>query len=424
MASGLESVYEFVLNFAEGWNREIKQWLLFSFKSHLIYPISDPQIIKTIISCLSKENMLDDKETRDIVTNIIDYSFDGGAIPLNAADISSASSTQVLEIVERINHTLNFVVGDLLPVLPPDFQIINLYQDRAYRKIRDEIISFYVTNRQNLIIKDLLKFLSFTDSQHRTLSKHGIDTSMVVDLSMDLLKQSSSVYQKSLKSFLANLNDNDDKSVPELQEEDGTSIGLGCIWPDELIEYLRDTLKDISKQLQSPIKETLYLVILETIPEFINRQMCWLGKCETLSNSINREQAVERLCSYMNSHLHLCTLMEQIRNNILSQDVSGKEADQLARSFKKIILLISEQPSKASQIIIQLSVDESKDILKVGLFRAGWEHSSSGNIFFGKFADSIEATPTATKPRESFIVSRTSFMLSSRPSFSLVCISL
>lgn len=68
-------------------------------------------------------------------------------------------------------------------------------QERAYRKIRDDITTFYVTNKSALTGRDLLALLSFAHMQSRLLSKFNVDTTIITDLSTDLLRQLSTVTQ-------------------------------------------------------------------------------------------------------------------------------------------------------------------------------------------------------------------------------------
>ena len=64
-------------------------------------------------------------------------------------------------------------------------------QDRAYRKIRDDVMNYYATNKATMGAKDLYQLISFAHLQIKILAKFNVDIGILSDLASDLLKQLS-----------------------------------------------------------------------------------------------------------------------------------------------------------------------------------------------------------------------------------------
>ena len=85
------------------------------------------------------------------------------------------------------------VIKELLPIMPTDLQIINLFTDQATVMIQDEIQIFYIQNKDSLGYKDMLTLLSFADQQKYELSRYGVDINYINNFYVELLKQYTSI---------------------------------------------------------------------------------------------------------------------------------------------------------------------------------------------------------------------------------------
>lgn len=50
------------------------------------------------------------------------------------------------------------VVEDLMPILPDDFNVITMFQEKANRKIKTDIKTFYATHKESLNNRFLFLF--------------------------------------------------------------------------------------------------------------------------------------------------------------------------------------------------------------------------------------------------------------------------
>jgi hypothetical protein len=113
----------------------------------------------------------------------------------------------------RLTETLKLVVGDLVPHLPADFNVMAIYQEAAYKKIREDVTNYFVTNKNTLPVKELFQLVAFTQFQVKILSKHGVDTSTLCDLAEACHRQLEVTCQTQLASQLPKFG-NDEKVAP------------------------------------------------------------------------------------------------------------------------------------------------------------------------------------------------------------------
>lgn len=96
-------------------------------------------------------------------------------------------------------------MSDLVPLLPEDFNVITMYQQKANKKIKSDISTFYAANKNNITIREVLTLLTFADSQKYYLSKFGVDTTVVDVLNADLLKHYRTMVRKNCNLSLFNV---------------------------------------------------------------------------------------------------------------------------------------------------------------------------------------------------------------------------
>ena len=175
------------------------------------------------------------------------------------------SSVNIFQMMSRMTATLHLVVGDLVPLFPADYGLLILYQDRAYEKIRDDITTFYMTNRQQLSKQDLLQLLSFMNHQATLLSRYSgshVDVGLYTDLGQDILRQLTTVIQTAFKAAMVKCIQSDDKTPPIVEP----TVGVVTSWCLLLFKELGDILAAMRKgDLNPASKEALIVAILDVL---------------------------------------------------------------------------------------------------------------------------------------------------------------
>ena len=234
--------------------------------------------------------------------------------------------------------------------------------DRFFKILRDDITTFYFTNRQQIRFNDLLQILSFVESIDRKFESISIDTTMTKELATDIMKKLSAVTETNTQQLLTSLHENDEKTIPALMDgsSDSSSAskifkGLGSHWPQQLISHLEETFKIVSQLLQSPSREKIYLCILNTLPEFLTKQSNWLKKIE--GGNYSRDVSIERLCAYMNNHYYLSDMLEASQESLLIKSELEEEAGQC---FSRCTLLFTVSPALSANILSQICTSDIK----------------------------------------------------------------
>jgi len=283
--NAMEGLYEFLFRYAEDWNRNIKDWLFKSLKQYMTLPIEQPDVLKVILYCITRENKLFAPETILVVQQVISESFEepesnshtgpntDNTGPNAGSKSKPSSLAGVLKSVNRMVDTLNYVVGDLVPLLPPEFNVIRMFTERANIKIREDINTFYENNRNDIGNRDLLKLLSFADRQGHVLRKFGVDTSVVTQLSQDLLLQYRNTTQSLMKQWILRIAEADEKAQVFLINSNSSQdiysnvVAKGQIthWPEDLMKCVSEQLLLIQKELEDETRDSVSLLILKLL---------------------------------------------------------------------------------------------------------------------------------------------------------------
>ena len=159
MTQAVDSLYAFVLGVGEEWAVEVRDWLLLAFKKNLVYPIPHPEMLKVVVRCLAQLDLLYTSEAVGTVASLLDGLFEQDSDqcpPLHntstssstpsalsassaagaggAEDGAAAAATADARLppcVKRMTLALALVVGDLLPILPQQMNVLGMYQDRG-----------------------------------------------------------------------------------------------------------------------------------------------------------------------------------------------------------------------------------------------------------------------------------------------------
>jgi hypothetical protein len=217
IVSAMQNLYATILDYGENWTKSVREWLLILLRKHMSLPVKDPEVLMAVIQCISRENMMFSPDTSEVVNDIIEKSFASPSELTPGARVGTSSWTSTDHILDGVTRmvkrpvflsvvcvdgysnaicvlymfqidTLNLVVSDLVPLLPEEFNVITMYQQKANKKIKSDISTFYAANKNNITIREVLTLLTFADSQKYYLSKFGVDTTVVDALNSDLLK--------------------------------------------------------------------------------------------------------------------------------------------------------------------------------------------------------------------------------------------
>eukprot|EP00602_Paraphysomonas_sp_CaronLab_P010362 CAMPEP_0185023544 /NCGR_PEP_ID=MMETSP1103-20130426/6202_1 /TAXON_ID=36769 /ORGANISM="Paraphysomonas bandaiensis, Strain Caron Lab Isolate" /LENGTH=1103 /DNA_ID=CAMNT_0027556179 /DNA_START=252 /DNA_END=3563 /DNA_ORIENTATION=- len=356
--SAMQSLYGYVLHYGEQWSNDTKDWLLRMLRQKMSLPIEEPELLMAVIQCLTRENMLFSPETVNTVNQVIEMSFEEGSDPYSESTIEG-----VLNSVNRMVETLDQVVEDLMPLLPDDFNVITMFQEKANRKIKTDIKTFYATNKDNMNNRDLLTLLSFADSQMHTLEKFGVDTKVISDLNSDLLRQYTSVTQRLMKTWMSRIHDIDTKPDSECHVQEG--LGQCTHWPGDLMACVGEHLNLAVQELTIYASEKVICLMLDMLPDFIHLQHAW-------AETVGRTCPPERMCAYVNNMLRFAFLLQE-RQELIEDDISDSE--KIYDAFNVTIKAFRDEAERGVDILVQLVAADFKEGLSEGLFKEEWVES-------------------------------------------------
>lgn len=141
VVDAMQKLYSRVLLFGEEWNAALRDWLLRSLRATMVLPIDRPELLMTVLQCMTREGMLHAPETLKVVDQVIELSFDRDA---EAGTAERNTLAAVLETVKGLVNTLHMVVDELIPLVPDHFNVIDLFQKKAEAKIRTHVMGFYM----------------------------------------------------------------------------------------------------------------------------------------------------------------------------------------------------------------------------------------------------------------------------------------
>jgi hypothetical protein len=255
------------------------------------------------------------------------------------------------------------VVEDLMPLLPDDFNIIKMFQEKANIKIKNDIRTFYVTNKNNLNNRDLLTLLSFADSQLHILQKFGVDTSVVLALNEDLLKQYCTVTQNLMRQWMKRIHEADIKIT---DDEFGVEEGFGqsTPWPGDLSVCVGEHITLAYRELTTDAAEQVTVLMLDMLPEFTNMQRYWLQSIKKLSST-----TPERVCAVVNTHMRFSNILKE-RKETLENFIEGNT--KVNNAFNTACKCFINESEKSVEVLTVLVADDFRQGLMEGLFKDEW----------------------------------------------------
>lgn len=205
-------------------------------------------------------------------------------------------------------------------------------------KIREDIATFYVNNRADIGNRDLLTLLSFANRQEHVLRTFGVDTTVVTELSKDLLLQYTNTTQTLMRQWMARIAEADEKSELKLIQPTAEhaalvnagvqSVTRGQIthWPEDLIKCIStrahpslvfvplmvwvigEQLMLVRRELEDEARDSISLLIVRLLIEFpakLKTNLDQIAKrCQTYP------QAIERTCAYVNNFRRFTELLK------------------------------------------------------------------------------------------------------------------
>jgi hypothetical protein len=162
MISTMDGLYEQILGYYEGLRSELRNWLSALFPKAITLPIADPENVKSIMSCMIKENMLLEQATLDSLQQAISNSIFKGLMNENNvlsnrnrnADLIKQYKQQlshrtlsfydvISPIMKNILMTLQYIIGDYVLIFPSDIPIMSYFQSQSYEIWEKLIKPFY-----------------------------------------------------------------------------------------------------------------------------------------------------------------------------------------------------------------------------------------------------------------------------------------
>ena len=201
VVSAMQVLYTNLLDLGERWSGLFRKWLLQSLRTHMTLPVQRPDLLMAVVQCMSNEHMLHSSETIKEVEKVIEACLsegegedeneedeesqgDGGgegrsyfeAISddldgLGGVDRKGGEVEQLLTTVKGLVGALFMVVDDLVPMLPPDFNVLALFQKAADERINRKVSVFYSKYKDNLDVDELLSLLSWADNHKHVMQR-------------------------------------------------------------------------------------------------------------------------------------------------------------------------------------------------------------------------------------------------------------
>ena len=119
------------------------------------------EVEKAIEKCLAREER--EREMKEDEENGSKSRSDAGDDEVGGEEVESLMKT-----VKGMVGCLYMVVDDLVPMLPPDFNVLSLFQKAVESRIQHKVGVFYSANKSSLSNEEILTLLSWVDS-HKTI---------------------------------------------------------------------------------------------------------------------------------------------------------------------------------------------------------------------------------------------------------------
>ncbi|GMI00997.1 hypothetical protein TrLO_g5995 [Triparma laevis f. longispina] len=380
VVSAMQVLHTNLLDLGERWSGLFRKWLLHSLKTHMTLPVQRPDLLMAVVQCMSCEHMLHSSETVKEVEKVIETCLgeeeegreeeDGGgegssyyeaiSNDLNGSRGAGGGTEvdQLLKTVKGMVGALFMVVDDLVPMLPPDFNVLALFQKAAEERINRKVSIFYSTHKDNLDVNELLSLLSWADNHKHVMERFGI-----YKLSKEFLSIERDLYLKyenkvsSLQMlFQGRIITND------IHHEISTLHGGAKVssWPQDLMVCVESQLQIALSRLQGASVDKICALCIGLLT-FFHKEL--LGK---MRDEGMETMSVERMCVYANDCYRFSDRLQEQTSSF--DGLTEEAADKLADKISEIITLFSETSMEAINGIVGVMCCEVKKEIQTSLF--------------------------------------------------------
>jgi hypothetical protein len=160
----------------------------------------------------------------------------------------------------------------MVPLLPPDLNVVTMWQDAGHSRTSKVVEKFYEANKETLKNEDMLVLLSFADQQQVVLKAMGMDTKAMDVLGANMLKQYKHVTVREMRKWMMNIfaHERDAGSKTELVQSSSSHAGILSLWPEDLMASMWGQMDLCVSQLRSAAKIQICVLVLEQVPLFVN----------------------------------------------------------------------------------------------------------------------------------------------------------
>jgi hypothetical protein len=201
-------------------------------------PITDTDDVKSLITCLQKENLLFDNSTTETLNQTITQSIFkdldslisvnpayGPLVTKLAGKKDFAEMMKIIKaelimtnfafvslIMKNILTTFHYIIGDLLELFPVELQIVQLFQIQSL-DLFDKVIKPYYRNQGNNIqFSDLFQIYIFIEKFISLLDKFGYQKEQVIatlkEKKLELLKLTNNSLVNEMKGKIKVITNN------------------------------------------------------------------------------------------------------------------------------------------------------------------------------------------------------------------------
>lgn len=389
LTSAMQVLYTNLLGYGERWSNMFRSWLLKSLKTHMTLPVQRPDLLMSVVQCLSNEHMLHAPETVKEVENAIesclggDLEGQGGVEEQGETDSNGrmwhnavnddlggigkgekgreegGEVEQLLRTVKSMIDSLFIVVDDLVPMLPPDFNVLSLFQKAVEERINQKVGVFYRNHKDNLDVDELLNLLSWADNHKHVMGRFGIHSlsqeflAMESDLFTKYSQQVSNLQLQWQKRIMENENSHVVSSI-----HDGSKISS---WPEDLIGCVGLQLQLAITRLQGDSIEKICCLCVGLLEDF-QRQMAQKFEGD---GGID-ELSVERMCVFSNDCFRFADLLQD--QGGLVDNLTPEAAEKVTDKISDIIMLFSSLSNVSLEGIVGVMCADIEDELKATIF--------------------------------------------------------
>ncbi|GMH47592.1 hypothetical protein TrVE_jg8270 [Triparma verrucosa] len=386
VVSAMQVLHTNLLDLGERWSGLFRKWLLHSLKTHMTLPVQRPDLLMAVVQCMSCEHMLHSSETVKEVEKVIEACLgeeeegeggeegDGGGegssyyeaisddlsggAGANGGKVGGTEVDQLLKTVKGMVGALFMVVDDLVPMLPPDFNVLALFQKAAEERINRKVSIFYSTHKDNLDVNELLSLLSWADNHKHVMERFGI-----YKLSPEFLSIERDLYLKyenkvsSLQMlFQGRIITND------IHHEISTLHGGAKVssWPQDLMVCVESQLQIALSRLQGASVDKICALCIGLLT-FFHKELQGKMRDEGMET-----MSVERMCVYANDCYRFSDRLQEQTSSF--DGLTEEAADKLADKISEIITLFSETSVEAVNGIVGVMCGEVEKEISQSLF--------------------------------------------------------